>query len=135
MNSTSMSFVPRFPWNDDERDTSTFIEYYSSTSKNTHDKDNDTYIPTYQIMKEYFQEQAYELYYDNYQYDDWFENYGYEDWHLAYDYSNYDSETDIISDDGDCVVDCASKSDDEEDALQAEGNASSPYVSSKYWYT
>lgn len=134
MNTTSMSYIPKFPWNDDERDTSSYIEYYSSISKTDVDQEPERYIPTYEIMKEYYQEQEQELYCENYQSVDWYNDewqpiqYARDAYDDADSYSQSNCDWDSFSNDGDNVV----KSEDEEDA---EGNASSPYVSGKYWYT
>jgi hypothetical protein len=122
-----MSFVPKFPWNDDERDTSSYIQYYSQCHEA---KEVEEYIPTYRIMKEYFQEQQREMFGCDENYDDdedWF-NYA----HASIDWFDDDgfslSSNEPIDpcsiDNGDVPV----NSEDEED------NASSPYVSSKFWY-
>jgi hypothetical protein len=122
-----MSFVPRYPWNDDERDTSSYIQYYSQCHEA---EEVEEYIPTYRIMKEYYQEQQREMlcYQDDYDND--------EDWfsfaHAPIDWFDDDglslSSNELIDP---CSIDngdVPTNSEDEED------NASSPYVSSKFWY-
>jgi hypothetical protein len=47
------SYTPR-PWNDDERDIHDYISY--------HNGNNEKYIPVYQIMKEYYDEEKERIY-------------------------------------------------------------------------
>lgn len=120
-----MSFVPRFPWNDDERDTSSFIQYYSQCQDCNHNEDNNEYIPTYIIMKEFYQEQERELYCDTPAIDDY--------------YMSYDA-IDLIDDEvcslsSNDTFDSDVKSDENATKVEEDDEStSSPYVSNKYWY-
>lgn len=122
----AMSFVPKFPWNDDERDTSSYVQYYSKCHEVDEAKE---YIPTYCIMKEYYQEQQKEMSCCQDDYDNDEERFDYVHTHIDYDDDGFSLSSNepidpLNIDNGDVV----SNSEDEED------NASSPYVSSKFWY-
>ena len=54
---TSYTYTPSYHWNDDDRDTKDIITYYDDRISSYKDE----YIPVYQIMKEYYDEQKYEL--------------------------------------------------------------------------
>jgi hypothetical protein len=126
--SDAMSFTPRFPWNDDERDTRSFIQYYANEPVIPEDE----YVPTYIIMREYFKEQQMALSCDecyDYDYDD-NNNYA----QIYYEYED-DMNSDVFSTfscteslDG-TLDDAVPKSENNDDE-----NASSPFVSNKYWY-
>lgn len=130
-NSDITTFVPRYPWNDDERDTSSFIAYCSECHES---QDIDDYIPTFQIMKEYYQEQRRELYCEPDYVDDHCNNDCYffnsidpyfdDD---SYSLASYEIGCGIETNSND-YDDVVVKSEDEDD------NVSSPYVSNKYWY-
>lgn len=125
--SDAMSFTPRFPWNDDERDTSSFIEYYSHNAEIQEQEEE--YVPTYVIMKEYFQEQRYDasVLYDT---DDYNIYYECEDDMYSDGFSTLSGNESL---DDITVDDILPKTGDKEDGDNEE-NASSPYVSNKYWY-
>lgn len=55
MSSDPLAFQPRFPWVDDERDTTTYIKY------DLPNRDDD-YIPTYVIMKQLYDEEKERIY-------------------------------------------------------------------------
>ncbi len=131
----AMSFVPRYPWNDDERDTKTFIQYCSSSSQEEYE-----YIPTFVIMKELYREQQEALYHvesDNTSIDD--------DWYCPYGYDYFGlGEEDDSRSSIDYTTDVEDESDDNSTTPKSEenttepsgddGTASSPYVSNKFWY-
>jgi hypothetical protein len=119
----AMSFVPRYPWNDDERDTKTFIQYCSTCIQ-----EEEEYIPTFVILKDLYREQQQDLCHD-----DW--------WYCSsdYDYSE-SSEDDDSTSQSFASIDCTT--DVEEESVKTpknevgceDGEASSPYVSNKFWY-
>lgn len=126
--SEAMSFTPRFPWNDDERDTRSFIQYYANEPVIPEDE----YVPTYVIMKEYFKEQQMALYCDDCnEYDD---NNAPDYIQTYYEYED-DMNSDVFS-----TFSCTESLDGTmDDALPKNENtdeesAASPFVSNKYWY-
>ncbi len=50
----SFTYVPKYVWNDDERDTSHHISYHDNENVKEFE-----YIPSFKVMKEYFNEQKY----------------------------------------------------------------------------
>ena len=123
------TFVPRFPWNDDERDTSSFIDYYAKYDNNVVDDDYD-YVPTYVIMKEYFQEQQQRLCCQEADYiDEQFDCYN------PYAHiGNYDSDDESNYSESLCSINSSSDIDDLPSKSDDDDTVSSPYISSKYWY-
>lgn len=77
---TSYTYTPSYHWNDDDRDTKDIITYYDDRISSRKDE----YIPVYQIMKEYYDEQKYELCSNSSQ-----ENFNYK-----YCWEEYESDTD-----------------------------------------
>jgi hypothetical protein len=59
-------YVPTYIWNDDERDTSTYIPYRACERTDSYE-----YIPVYKIMKEYYEEEMYALYANAYDDTEW----------------------------------------------------------------
>lgn len=55
-------YVPRFPWNDDERSTKGYVPTYHDYDKE--DKYTE-YIPVFKVMKEYYDEEKRALYRSN----------------------------------------------------------------------
>jgi hypothetical protein len=125
----AMLFAPRFPWNDDERDTTSYIEHYSYLQTET----DDEYVPTFCVMKEFYREEQCKgaLYSQpSTNNDEWYQSCYYGYFGLTDDdsTSNPDSLDYSLTDheeDGESAV----KADDGDD-----GTISSPYVSNKYWY-
>jgi hypothetical protein len=127
MNSNAMTFEPRFPWVDDERDTRAYITY------DLPNKD-ETYIPTYVIMKQYYDEEKERLYGKNWNKDciwDYIQDSDEECEYIVehatptnpspqsedYSDSEYDYSSELSENDNDDVV------------------AQPPSVSNKFWYS
>lgn len=130
MTSDSMTFQPKFPWVDDERDTRAYI---------THDYPNkfETYIPTYVIMKQYYDEEKERIYgkdwnkisiWDYLQEDD-------EEWDYSIDYeasSSQRSDTDVDFDD-ECESELINEVSDNDS--EQSSPTQPPVVSNKFWYS
>jgi hypothetical protein len=127
MNTNPMTFQPRFPWVDDERDTRAYIPYDVPNK-------NDIYIPTFVIMKQYYDEEKERLYGKAWNKDSIWELLVEEDedWNYSFDYDSPSSQQSEQESDYDYDYDYGVEvSDNENDEVVAQP----PSVSNKFWYS
>lgn len=125
----AMSFVPRYPWNDDERDTKTFIEYNSNCIQ-----EEPEYIPAFRIMQEYYKEQQ-ETMYDGWRYPLDYDC-DYYEW-SDYEVDDSTSTIDYTEPSSDPEVESTNTPDSEDGCIKTtcdDEATSSPYASNKFWY-